>query len=84
MKLKKYNRKDVSIGSLVVVTDEPEAQVYTVEYIADTGLSVCLKYRSGTHISQSWSDISLLLVPTLRQIEDSIAIHGPLVSRKEI
>ena len=76
------NHKDLYVGQLVVVTDHPETQVYTVTAIHNR--TVALQWREGTrHCNQHFEKYALLK-PTLQQIEHSIAANGALVSRSEI
>lgn len=73
---------ELYIGQLVVVTEHPETQVYT---IADfEGNNVLLQWREGTHQTRATFDKFSLIKPTLQQIEYSIAANGALVSSKDI
>lgn len=73
---------DLSIGQIVVVTDSPETQVYTVARV--DGQTVSLQWREGMRFCAQDYDKTGLYNPTLRQIEYSIAANGPLVSTKEL
>ena len=79
---KAIKHTDLYIGQLVVVTEHPETQVYTVASIA--GQSVILQWREGTSHCSQGHDKYGLLTPTLEQIEYSIAANGSLVSTKEL
>lgn len=79
---KAIKHTDLYIGQLVVVTEHPETQVYTVAAIA--GHVAILQWQEGAgHCSQGHDKYGLLK-PTLQQIEYSIAANGPLVSTKEL
>ncbi len=73
---------DLYIGQLVVVTEHPETQVYTVAAI--DGHVAILQWQEGTRHCSQGHDKYGLLKPTLQQIEYSIAANGPLVSTKEL
>jgi len=73
---------DLYIGQLVVVTEHPETQVYTVAGIE--GHVAILQWFEGTQFCSQGHDKYGLLKPTLQQIEYSIAANGALVSTKEI
>ena len=79
---KSIKHTDLYIGQLVVVTEHPETQVYTIASIE--AQVVILQWKEGTrHCSQGYEKYSLLK-PTLEQIEYSIAANGALVSTKEL
>lgn len=73
---------DLYIGQLVVVTEHPETQVYTVAGIE--GNNALLQWREGTHQTRCTHDKFGLLKPTLQQIEYSIAANGALVSSRDV
>lgn len=79
---KAIKHTDLYIGQLVVVTEHPETQVYTVASVE--GQSVILQWREGTSHCSQGHDKYGLLKPTLEQIEYSIAANGSLVSTKEL
>ena len=79
---KSINHKDLYIGQLVVVTDHPETQVYTVAAVHSQ--VVTLEWREGTRRCSQHFDKYGSLKPTLQQIEYSIAANGALVSTREI
>jgi hypothetical protein len=70
------------VGQLVVVSEMPEATVATV--VSMDYLKVELRWREGTRLCGCTFDSYMLFLPTLRQIENSIANNGALVSFKEI
>lgn len=79
---KAIKHTDLYIGQLVVVTEHPETQVYTVASIESQ--AVILQWQEGNrHCSQGYDKYGLLK-PTLEQIEYSIAANGPLVSTKKL
>jgi hypothetical protein len=81
--MKKIKHSDLYIGQLVVATEHPEAQVYTVAAVI--GQCVVLQWFEGDRLCVSGDhDKYGLMKPTLQQIEYSIAANGPLVSTKQI
>lgn len=79
---KAIKHTDLYIGQLVVVTEHPETQVYTIASIESQ--LVILQWREGTRHCSQGHDKYGLLKPTLQQIEYSIAANGSLVSTKEL
>ena len=79
---KAINHTDLYIGQLVVVTEHPETQVYTIASIENQ--SVILQWREGNRTCAQATEKYGLLKPTLEQIEYSIAANGSLVSTKEL
>lgn len=79
---KALNHKSLYIGQLVVVTEHPETQVYTIAEFE--GNNVLLQWREGTSQTRCTHDKFGLLKPTLEQIEYSIAANGALVSTKDV
>lgn len=79
---KAIKHTDLYIGQLVVVTEHPETQVYTVASIESQ--AVILQWQEGKRQCSQGHDKYGLLKPTLEQIEYSIAANGPLVSTKEL
>lgn len=79
---KSIKHTDLYIGQLVVVTDHPETQVYTVAHI--DGRAVMLQWFEGSRTCSQEFDKYGLMKPTLEQVEYSIAANGPLVSTKQI
>lgn len=73
---------DLYIGQLVVVTEHPETQVYTVAHIE--GQAVMLQWCEGARTCAQAHEKYGLMKPTLEQIEYSIAANGPLVSTKQL
>jgi len=74
--------KNPHVGQLIVVTQHPEATVYTVAEVG--GMWVILQWREGTrHCSEAYDRFNLF-EPTMAQIEYSIRAVGPLVSVNEI
>lgn len=80
--MKTLHKSKVYAGQLVVVTDHPETQVYTVSEIV--GNRVNLMWFEGTMKCSSWFDVWSLGLPTLKQIEYSIAANGKLVAHEAI
>lgn len=79
---KAINPDTLSIGQIVVVTDHPETQVYTVARIDRH--TVSLQWREGMRFCAQDHEKYSLYNPTLRQIEYSIAANGPLVSSRDL
>jgi hypothetical protein len=73
---------DLYIGQLVVVTEHPETQVYTVAAIHSQ--MVTLQWCEGSRQCGQHYEKYGLLKPTLEQIEYSIAANGPLVSTQAL
>lgn len=73
---------DLYIGQLVVVTEHPETQVYTIAGIE--GQVAILQWHEGKQLCSQGHEKFGLLKPTLEQIEYSIAANGPLVSTQDI
>lgn len=78
------SHKKLYVGQLVVVTSAKDAQVYTIASIHHEYRHVSLVWIEGNHKCVSSHDYFCLFKPTLEQIETSIAIHGRLVSTKDI
>lgn len=78
---KSIKHTDLYVGQLVVVTEHPETQVYTVAEIHSQ--MVTLQWQEGSRQCGQHYEKYSLLKPTLQQIEYSIAANGPLVSLKE-
>ena len=74
--------KDIRIGQLVVVSEHPEAQVYTVAGIE--GHNALLQWREGKSQARCTYDKFSLAKPTLEQIEYNISESGALVSRRDV
>ena len=79
---KSIKHTDLYIGQLVVVTEHPETQVYTIASIE--AQVVILQWKESTRHCSQGHDKYGLLKPTLEQIEYSIAANGALVSTKEL
>jgi hypothetical protein len=79
---KSINHNNLYIGQLVVVTEHPEATVYTIAAIE--GNVAILQWREGSgHCSQGHEKFGFLR-PTVEQIEYHIAHCGNLVSVNNI
>jgi hypothetical protein len=81
--MKKLNKKQLYVGMLVVVTDSPETQVYTVEQI-DEDYFVHLTWYVGTNQGARAVDYSILQRPTIQQIEYSINANGKLANVMDV
>jgi hypothetical protein len=80
--LKKIKREDLYVGQLVVVTEHPHTQVYTV---AEIGKHIAiLQWYEGSMLCSCGHDVHSFIEPSITQIENSIKLNGPLVSLKEI
>lgn len=82
MKKRKLNmtrikKSNLYVGQLVVVTDHPETQVYTIAEI-NGNIAILQWYEGDRHCSQG-HDAFGFLIPTLKQIEYSIAHNGRLM-----
>jgi hypothetical protein len=75
---RKIKLKDFRAGMLVVSTDRVETQVYTVESIK--GYWITLVWREGDRMAVCGMDSSMLMTPTLEQIEYSINANGRLAN----
>lgn len=75
---------DLHIGQLVVVTDNPMTQVYTIGHISHTCGAVATYWFEGEHKCVSTAPIDRLMAPTLDQITFSIAANGRLASGRDI
>jgi hypothetical protein len=73
---------DLYIGQLVVVTEHPETQVYTVAGIE--GHIALLQWHEGSRLCSQGHEKFGLMKPDLQQIEYSIAANGALVSTRDI
>ena len=79
---KTINHNNLRIGQLVVLTEHPEATVYTIAAIE--GNVAILQWREGSgHCSQGHEKFGFLR-PTVEQIEFHIANCGNLVSVNDI
>ena len=76
-------KKDQHIGQLVVVTEHPETQVYTIAGYGNQDL-VILQWFEGTKLCSQGHSAYDLVKPTIDQIEYSIANNGRLVSTDDI
>jgi len=83
MRNKLIQPKDLYVGQLVVTSNDPEVQVRTVAEIHEPRSITIMWYEGTRRCGQqvSWLD---WYTPTLKQIEYSIRINGPLVSTKGI
>jgi hypothetical protein len=79
---KRIKKQDVRPNLLVVVTEHPEAQVYTVESIE--GNQVTLTWYEGTNQCISGMDYSMLMRPTIEQVEYSINTNGRLATAQDV
>jgi hypothetical protein len=79
---KRIKKQDVRPNLLVVVTDHPEATVYTVESIE--GNQVTLTWYEGTNQCISGMDYSMLMRPTIEQVEYSINNNGRLATAQDV
>ena len=75
---------DLYIGQLVVVTEHPEAQVYTIGEISQPYGAVSTVWFEGERKCISTADMFSLMTPTMRQVEYNIAAHGRLASGRDI
>jgi hypothetical protein len=67
---------------LVVSTDRVETQVYTVESVE--GFRIMLVWREGDGTGISSLDYSMLMTPTIEQIEYSINNNGRLADMNDV
>lgn len=75
---RKIKLKDFRAGMLVVSTDRVETQVYTVESIK--GYWITLVWCEGERMGVCGLDSSMLMTPTVEQIEYSINANGRLAN----
>ena len=79
---RKIKLKDFRVGMLVVSTDRVETQVYTVESVE--GFRIMLVWREGERTGVSSLDYSMLMTPTIEQIEYSINNNGRLADMNDV
>jgi hypothetical protein len=79
---KRIKKQDIRPNLLVVATDHPEAQVYTVERI--DGNQVTLTWYEGTNQCICGLDYSMLWKPTIEQVEYSINTNGRLATAQDV
>jgi len=79
---RKIKLKDFRVGMLVVSTDRVETQVYTVESVE--GFRIMLVWREGDRTGMSSLDYSMLMTPTIEQIEYSINNNGRLADMNDV
>jgi hypothetical protein len=79
---RKIKLKDFRVGMLVVSTDRVETQVYTVESVE--GFRIMLVWREGDRTGVSSLDYSMLMTPTIEQIEYSINNNGRLADMNDV
>ena len=79
---RKIKLKDFRVGMFVVSTDRVETQVYTVESVE--GFRIMLVWREGERTGVSSLDYSMLMTPTLEQIEYSINNNGRLADMNDV
>jgi hypothetical protein len=84
MKQVKIKSQDLYVGMLVVTTDMTEAQVYTISHIFENSHIVELQHKEGERQCMGGVDYLLIMRPTIKQIEYSIANYGPLLSMEEL
>jgi len=80
---KRIPQSQLYIGQLVVCSTHPEAQVRTVSEIHDRFM-VSVQWYEGSQQCVQPVDYSMLLTPTIQQIEYSIASNGKLVAMNDI
>jgi len=79
---KKIKLQNIYAGQLVVTSNSTEAQVRTVESVE--GFMVTLTWYEGTNQCIQGVDYSLLMTPTIEQIEYSISNHGRLANMEDV
>jgi hypothetical protein len=79
---KKIKLQNIYVGQLVVTSNSAEAQVRTVESVE--GLMVTLTWYEGTNQCIQGVDYSLLMTPTIEQIEYSISNNGRLANLQDV
>jgi len=79
---RKIKLKDYRAGMLVVSTDRVETQVYTVESIK--GYWITMVWREGDRTCICGMDSSMLITPTIEQIEYSINNNGRLADMNDV
>jgi hypothetical protein len=81
---RKITKKSMYEGMLVVTSDFLHAQVRTISHIFKDSNMVEVQWMEGTNHCSQGVDYSLLMTPTVKQIEHSIGTFGPLVGINEI
>jgi len=81
---RKITKKSMYVGMLVVTTDWLGAQVYTIAHIFKNWKIVELQWKEGERQCSQVIDYSLLMNPTIKQIEHSINDNGPLVGVNDL
>jgi hypothetical protein len=79
---KKIKLQNIYVGQLVVTSNSAEAQVRTVESVE--GFQVTLTWYEGTNQCIQGVDYSLLMTPTIEQIEYSISNNGRLANLQDV
>lgn len=79
---KKLSLKQLRICQLIVLSEHPDAQVYTIAAIR--GLIIHVIWFEGVRRCGQWTDYGDCYKPTLKQIEYSIAANGRLASGQDI
>lgn len=82
MKNAKIKLSEIRVGQLVVTSDWKEALVRTVKSI--DGFQVTLTWYEGKNQYIGSSDYSLLRIPTIEQIENSINFYGRLADLNDV
>jgi hypothetical protein len=75
---RKFKKADLYVGMLVVTSDFLHAQVRTISHIFDNN-TVELQWMEGDRHCAQGIDISMLMTPTIKQVEHSIGTWGPLI-----
>ena len=78
----KIKKQNIRAGFLVVATDRLETRVYTVERI--DGNHVTYTWYEGTNQCISGIDYTMLMTPTIAQIEYSINANGRLANALDV
>ena len=74
--MKKIKPNQFYYGQFIVRTDAPDAQVYTVASRLE--FNILLIWFEGERLCRQWVDLSGSMVPTVKQIENSIKNYGRL------
>jgi len=81
---RKIKKSDMYVGMLVVTSEFLHAQVRTITHVFKDSNMVEVQWYEGEKMCAQGIDASMLMTPTIKQVEHSISTHGPLVGINDI
>ena len=81
---REIKKADLYEGMLVVTSELLATQVRTVTHIFKDSNMVEVQWYEGDKICAQGIDYSMLMTPTIKQVEHSISTNGPLVGINDI